>query len=279
MIDAFEAERPRLLGIAYRMLGSVAEAEDVVQDTYLRWRDADAASPRAFLAAVVTRLSIDRLRSARARRERYVGPWLPEPIATAPTDRADVSMAFLVLLERLSPLERAAFVLHEVFDYSHAEVADALERDEAACRQLVHRARKRLGERATRRYTPARTTHERLLAAFLHACTTGDLAALRELLVADAVAVADGGGKARAARKALRGPDRIARFFVGITRKLPAALRAQLVELNGAPALLVWVGDELYSAMLLDVDEDERIRSVFMVRNPDKLARLAGRQS
>jgi len=275
----FEAHRRLLFSIAYRMLGSVAEAEDMVQEAFLRWQgapQAEVASPKAYLSTVVTRLCIDQLRSGRAQRELYVGPWLPEPVRTDDgVDRVDaesISMAFLVLLESLSPPERAAYLLHEVFDYSHAEVAGILGKAEATCRQLYHRARQQVTARRPR-FAATREQHGRLLGRFIAACSAGDLAGLTRLLAADVTAWSDSGGKARAARRPVRGADAVARLFVGLAKKGGAGLFPEITDLNGWPALILRDGDRVDSVVALETD-GTRIHAVHVLRNPDKLARL-----
>src|SRR5262245_30092691 len=236
---SFEPYRRRLVGLAYRMLGSMADAEDAVQETYLRWHQVDrdnVSDPKAFLMTTTTRICLDMLKSARARRETYVGPWLPEPVlataALAPDPRTelaeDLSIALLLTLDRLSPLERAAFLLHDVFDFSFNEVAAALERSEAACRQLAARARGHVREVRPRGVTaaPARSgeidaKHAQLLSAFIAATQAGDLNALTQLLARDVRIVTDGGGKVRAALEVIGGADRAARFIVEATRRRP----------------------------------------------------------
>ena len=279
--DAFEAQRPRLFAIAYRMLGSAAEADDVLQDAWLRWQGADGAaieSEPAWLSTVVTRLCLDRSKSARARRERYVGPWLPEPVRTGDAERVDpesISMAFLVMLERLSPVERAAYLLHEVFDYGHGEVAAMLGKEEAACRQIYHRAKSRLQE-GRARFAPSRAEHERLLRAFADALARGDLGGLEATLAADATLWADSGGKVpAAARRPVAGAHAIAQFFAGLARKFPPGpdQRFEVVDVNGWPAL---VGRRDGAAnFVLSIETDgERILAIRNVVNPDKLARV-----
>lgn len=289
--ETFAAHRPLLLGLAYRMLGSHAEAEDVVQEAFLRWHAAPQSTvttPRAYLATVVTHLCLDQLKSARARREEYVGPWIPEPVLTeldvlVPTASADssatlgerqtLSLAFLVLLERLSPLERAAYLLHEVFDYNHAEVGEILGKEEATCRQLYHRAQQHLAKGRTR-FAPSREEHERLLMTFLQAMGQGDLTGLRSLLATEATAWSDGGGKVNAARKPVRGADAVARLFVGLSRKAQGLpLEYVLAEVNGWPALIVRQSGRPF--MVLSCESDgQRIHGIYVVVNPDKL-RLA----
>jgi RNA polymerase sigma-70 factor (ECF subfamily) len=279
-VEAFERHRPRLFGIAYRMLGSIADAEDVVQSAYLPWSQAGAAgarNPEAWLVSLVTRRAIDRLRSASAERERYVGDWLPEPMLTAtPPDAdrraelaSDISMAFLVLLERLSPDERAAFLLREVFGAGYAEIALVLERSEEACRQLVHRAKGRVRDDRAR-FPVAAGAKERLLGRFLAALHAADEEALLEVVAEDATWTSDGGGKIPVARN-LRGAARIARFQVRLARKLlRRGLRLELVGLNGEPAIATWAGDRLVSTLSAGTD-GARLTAFYAVVNPDKL--------
>ncbi len=283
--QVFERQRRRLFGIAYRMLGSIEDAEDVVQSAYLQWHGAAAAgvqNPEAWLASVVTRRAIDRLRSASAERERYVGEWLPEPMFTGTPPGADhraelasdISMAFLVLLERLSPDERAAFILREVFGAGYGEVAVVLERSEEACRQLVHRAKQRVRE-GRARFPVAPAAKERLLGRFLAGLRAGDEKALLEVVAEDATWTSDGGGKIPAAHN-VRGASRIARFQVRLARKLlRLGLRIELIWLNGEPALATWAGDRLLTTISVDSD-GERLTAFYAVLNPEKL-RHAGR--
>lgn len=276
----FEPHRRHLLSVAYRFLGSVSDAEDIVQETYLRWRGADPATirePRAFLTRVASRLCLDQLKSARARREHYVGPWLPEPIVQAADftagpveDRADdVSIALMLALERLSPLERAAFVLHDAFGQSFDEVAVALERPVATCRQLAARARAHLREARPRFVVPP-DEGERIVAAFQHAAQSGDVAALSRLLAADAVLHSDSGGKVRAARRHILGAERIARMFAILLPKKgpPIACTAALV--NGLPGLLFVDSRGITETLAFDI-RDGRIAALYSMRNPDKL--------
>lgn len=275
--QAFESHRRLLFGIAYRMLGSAAEAEDVVQDAWLRWRGAPnrVESAKAWLSTVVTRLCLDRLRSARAQREAYVGPWLPEPIRTEGAAEAEsISLAFLLLLQSLTPLERAVYLLREVFDYSHAEVAAAIDRDEAACRQLHHRAREHMKARSPR-FAPSPEDHRRLLGGFAQAISTGDLDGLTRLLAHDVTLYTDGGGKTRAARNPIHGADPVARFFVGIMRKQPSGpdQTYELAEVNGWQALVGRVGGQVNLVLCIETD-GVHIRGVHSILNPDKLRRL-----
>ncbi len=277
---AFEAHRTALSGIAYRMLGSAADAEDVVQEAWLRWQTTpheEVRSARAYLSKVVTRLCLDRLKSANARREVYVGPWLPEPVRTATEDEPlaiaeSISLAFLVLLESLGPVERAVYLLHEVFDYGHAEVAEIVGRDEVACRQILHRARKALAARRPR-FAPSKEAHHRMLGAFAAACASGNSAALEGMLAEDITSWGDGGGKAHAARKPVRGPQKVARAWAGIYRTAPPGTAVAVEEINGWPSLVVRVDGRLAAVVSLETD-GERIYAIRSVANPDKLARL-----
>jgi RNA polymerase sigma-70 factor (ECF subfamily) len=283
--DVFEQERPRLMALAYRMTGSLAEAEDVVQDAFLRWQQADRDAvrrPDAFLSKTVTRLCLDFLKSARARRETYVGPWLPEPVigdrklaADHATELAeDISTALMLALERLSPSERAAFLLHDVFDTGYEEVASTLGRSEPACRQLVSRARAHV--RSTHpRYTPSPEEHVRVLRAFGAAVLSGDVDALMQVLSEDAVLYADGGGRVVSALRPIHGDHRVARFLLGVLRKFPLGESVKVDEqvINGAPGFLIEEGGRAVQTMAFDL-RDGRIAAVYVVRNPDKLTRV-----
>jgi RNA polymerase sigma-70 factor (ECF subfamily) len=278
--ESFEELRPLLFSIAYRMLGSVADAEDVVQEAFVRWTTAEAGevrSARAYLSKVVTNLCIDRLRSSRQQRETYVGPWLPEPLiedrAPDAADQAEVaeslSMAFLVVLESLSPLERAAFLLHEVFAYDYAELAEMLGRKEDACRQLVHRARRHVAARRPR-FQIDKEKQRELLRSFTTACALGDVDALAALLTEDVVLQSDGGGRVTAARKPIYGPRRVARFLVNVVGKAAPDLSTRVITVNGQPGLANYVADELDSVVSLDFAEG-RIQGVHIIVNPEKL--------
>jgi RNA polymerase sigma-70 factor (ECF subfamily) len=283
-MDSVEHFRARLFGIAYRMLGDVGEAQDLVQETYLRWHQADQSSVAAaegWLVAVVTRLSIDRLRRLATERAAYTGPWLPEPIATdstaAPDYRtelaSDLSMALLVLLERLGPEERAAFLMREVFDADYGEIARTIERSEAAVRQMVHRARERVrGERA--RHAPAPGTHERLLGSFLAALESDDQDGLLALFAPDATLTSDGGGRVNAARRMVLGADRIVRLLVGVERKARGYdLTHRVRSVNNEATIVSYIGDRVAFTTSLAIDGD-RIVALYRVLNPEKLGAL-----
>jgi len=294
---SFEPCRRRLLGLAYRMLGSMAEAEDAVQETYLRWHGVDrnkVSDPKAFLMTTTARICLDMLTSARARREEYVGPWLPEPVldtaALAPDSRTelaeDLSIALLLTLDRLSALERAAFLLHDVFDFSFSEVATALERSETACRQLasrarahVRRARPRGAVAAPSRSGQIDPKHAQLMSAFAAATQAGDLHALTQMLASDVRIVTDGGGKVRSALEVIEGADRSARFLVEVTRKRPGAwwrddFTVRFAAVNGLPGVVVDAPEGTVQTTAFEIDGDV-IRALYVVRNPDKLRHLA----
>jgi RNA polymerase sigma-70 factor (ECF subfamily) len=277
--DPLAPHRRRLLALAYRMLGSRSDAEDVVQDAYLRFAGADDVhNAEAFLVTVVTRLCLDRLKSARVQRELYIGPWLPEPVfdadglsADAATELADdLSFALMLALDRLSPLERAAFLLHDVFDRPFSEVADMLGRSEAACRQLATRARRAM--RDERPASPARPdNHARLLAAFCEAAASGDISTLATLLREDAIAITDGGGRTTAALNPIRGAQKIIRFLIGIAGKNAGRdIRIVPMTINGAAGALLYLDGEVDHTLSMAIDGD-RIAAIYIVRNPDKL--------
>lgn len=279
--DTFERLRPRLQGLAYRMLGSRAEAEEVVQDSWLRWREAAPgaiASPEAWLVAVATRLAIDRLRHARVAREHYTGTWLPEPLVddSPPSpeqlvERADtLSFAFLAVLERLAPEARAAWLLREVFDAGYAELAEALGKSEAACRQIVHRAREQLRDARPRHVVPP-AAQERLLRSFAQAASVGDFAALKALLAHDAQLVGDGGGKVPSFGVPLVGGPRIAQLYLAACLRHPGGVRVELAQVNGQWGLLRFIGGALESVQSVETD-GQRILRLHVQRNPDKLA-------
>ncbi|MGW1027189.1 RNA polymerase sigma factor SigJ [Streptomyces sp. NPDC002577] len=287
--DAFEEHRPVLMGVAYRMLGRVADAEDVVQEAWLRWSSGDRADvrePRGYLVRITTRLALDRLRQVQSRRETYVGPWLPEPLVTdfgrtvSDTEEqavlADsVSFAVLVVLESLSPLERAVFVLREAFGFPFAEIAATLDRSEPAVRQLAARARKHVDARRSRfAVDPAerRDVTERFLAA----AAGGDIEGLMSLLAPDVQLVSDSGGKSKAPLRVIESADKVGRFLVAVGREGVPALEVRLLELNGGLAALVLSGGKPDTVFQLEV-ADGRIQRIYLVRNPDKLVSLGSR--
>ena len=280
--ELFRAQRRRLFAIAYRMLGTVSEAEDVVQEAFARYQRLDRSaieSPPAFLTTMVTRIAIDQLRSSRMQREHYVGEWLPEPIVADHAERVEVadslSMAFLVLLENLSPVERAVFLLHEVFDYRYAEIAPIVGRSEQACRQIAHRARRQVDARRPR-FEPSAAQREELARRFFAACQEGDTDALLEMLAEDCVMTGDGGGKVPALGHPLEGARRVARVLSAFGR-LGGDLGLQTVPatVNGQPGARFLDPDGLLvSVISLDVADDGRIHAVRSVANPDKLAHV-----
>jgi RNA polymerase sigma-70 factor (ECF subfamily) len=283
-VGQFVELRPVLFGVAYRMLGSAPDAEDILQEAYLRWAkvdDADVASPRAYLTTVVTRLSVDRLRSAQASRETYRGPWLPDPIMVDEPDDPEpdgaeladnLSLAFLVLLEELAPAERAAFLLRDVFGYPYGEIARTLERTETACRQLVSRARHRIGDRR-RRFDADHERSRELTRKFVAACGTGDVNDLMSLLTDDVVVWTDGGRNAKSAPRPVVGPWRAARFLVHVAKTLPAGVSMREENLNGQPGVVFEVDGEVTSAVVVDV-LGGRIAGIRVVANPEKLTAL-----
>ncbi len=282
----FEAHRDRLFGVAYRMLGTVADAEDVVQDAFVRWAGVDAAAvnnPGGYLTTIVTRLCVDRLRAARHQREQYVGPWLPEPLLTTdqtPADDAELadslSMAFLMLLETLSPTERAVFLLHDVFDYGYADIAETVGKSEANCRQIARRARQHVQAQRVR-FEPTAPDHARLLQQFMDACYEGNLQALVAVLADDITLYSDGGGKAIAARKPVEGAAKVANFFLSIVPKAPPGTTVQPVQVNGQAGLAVYVDGQPDALFAFHIVEGH-IQRIFSVRNPDKLGSLRSRE-
>lgn len=288
MVDAstaeFEQHRRFLTGLAYRMLGSLSDAQDIVQDAFLRWHGSDPSaltSPRAWLGKIVTRLCLDMMKSARSRRETYVGQWLPEPviepIGLSPShsvdDRIDAPVALMLALERLSPLERAAFILHDIFEMEFDELANALDRSEAACRQLLGRARGHVGD-TRQRYEVDTDEANRITTAFIAATSSGDASALRDLLADAARLQADGGGKRSAIPNMIQGADKIARFFAGLTLKPSAQKRlvwSGPLRINGMPGFVALDPFGTVQAIALEI-ENGRITAIYNMRNPDKLA-------
>jgi RNA polymerase sigma-70 factor, ECF subfamily len=276
----FEQLRRRLFSVAYRMTGTRADAEDIVQEAYLRWHRTDVGevrSPEAWLVSAVTRLAIDRLRKASAEREAYTGPWLPEPLFGAPSRSpeeqlelaSDLSMAFMVLLERLAPVERAAFLLHDVFDCAYPEIARILGKGEAACRQIVHRARERV-RRDQRRFEAGEEDRRRLIEKFMAAANSGDEATLLSLFAEDATLTSDGGGVVPAARKVVMGRRRIVRLFIVVARKLGGRLTQAILPINGEPGLVTFVDGVPFSATSFETD-GRSILALYTILNPEKL--------
>jgi RNA polymerase sigma-70 factor (ECF subfamily) len=283
-VATFEAHRARLFGLAYRMLGSRADAEDVLQDAYLRWHGTDKSSVRsseAWLTTTVTHLSIDRLRKAKVERESSFGPWLPEPLADADLRtpqmaaelESDVSIAFLALLEALAPEERAAFVLHDIFDDDYVDIAATLGKAEAACRQMVHRARERVMSRR-RRFLVDDATRIRMLEKFIAAADRGDREALISLFTADATMTSDGGGKATAVFRVLHGAERIARLWFAVARRALGGLERKIVHVNGEPAVANYYRGRLHSVSVIETD-GQAIHAFYTIANPDKLRSFA----
>src|SRR5215831_2817962 len=281
-VTTFQALRGRLFSLAYRMLGSRADAEDIVQDTYLRWHGVaqdKIANSEAWLVTTATRLAIDRLRRLKTERDAYVGPWLPEPIVTdLPPDRQldladDLSMAFLMLLERLAPEERAAFLLHDVFDVGYSEIASVIEKSEPACRQVVHRARERVrGDRV--RFDVSDSAKSSLFSKFTEALEARDEQALLALFAPDATWTADGGGKTAAAPMPIVGADKIAKLAINLREKFWADNRTlEIATVNGEPAMVIRDGGRLIATMSIATD-GKRILAVYAVVNPDKLGHL-----
>lgn len=276
----FAPLRPRLTRIAYRMLGSVAEAEDIVQDAYLRWHGTDrsaVSNPKAFLSKTVTRLCLDHLKSARVKRETYIGPWVPEPMIEPPeTDEADdITLTLMMALERLSPLERAAFLLHDVFGQDFDDVAQAIDRDAAACRQLASRAREHV--RAAKPRFPVSPSHGADIAkVFFKASRSGEVAPLQSLLAKDVILYSDGGGKRIAALNPIYGDMNVARFFAGIAQKtsITEPLIWRQTTVDGLPGIVVIENGEVMHTMALEID-DGRITAIYVVRNPDKLKHVS----
>jgi RNA polymerase sigma-70 factor (ECF subfamily) len=278
--QTFTQYRPFMFSIAYRMLGSVVEAEDIVQDAFLRWRETaeeDVRSPKSYLATIVTRLSIDRLRSAQIQRESYIGPWLPEPLisekgkstAEIVSTAEHISMAFLVLLEKLSPVERAVFLLREVFDYDYAGIAEIVDKSEANCRQIARRARQQV-DTGHGRFDASPEKQQEIVQQFMHTCATGDLPGLINLLADDIAIYSDGGGKVTAARKPILGRQKVATFLLNLVRQAPPDVSIQPAWINGRFGLIVYFGRTPQAAYSFVVEGD-KIQRMLVVVNPDKL--------
>lgn len=277
-VATFEAARPRLLGLAYRMVGTIGDAEDVVQEAWLRWDSADQgsiASPDAWLTTATTRLALDRLKSAQHRRELYPGPWLPEPLVTeaGPEEAAELAdsltLGFLTLLDRLGPVERAVFLLADVFGRPYAEVADAVGKTEVACRQIASRSRRRLQGAHPRKPT---ADERRVVDELIVAMALGDVPGVLDRLAPDAVCISDGGPNRRAARRPVVGAERVARFCINVTRKVYGEARVAPASINGDPGVIVYVDDVIDCVLAFEVDTDgERIAGIWIVRAPEKL--------
>jgi RNA polymerase sigma-70 factor (ECF subfamily) len=295
--ESFQSYRPLLFSIAYRMLGSASEADDVLQDAYLRYAGAQSRgeapptqvrSLKAYLSTIVTRLCLDRLKTARAVREQYLGPWLPEPVLALDEDphgdaerHESITLAFLVLLEALTPQERAVFLLREVFEYEYAEIAEMLGLSAANCRQLFHRAKQRVAE-GRPRFRPAPERQRQLVERFLAATQRGDMQALTSMLAHDATFTADGGGKVPSARQPVYGRDAVAKMVIGLARSAERALhmafadlRFDITEVNGEPALLLWVREHLETVFVYSIVDDQ-VTAIRALRNPEKLAFILG---
>lgn len=278
----FEQYRGLLFSIAYRMLGSVMEAEDMVQETYLRYEkvpDAGIQSVKAYLTKIVVHLCLDQRKSAKTQRENYVGTWLPEPLLTDESpdmlvgEHESISIAFLVLLENLSPLERAIFLLRDVFDYSYAEIAPMVDKSEANCRQYYRKAKQFLVERRPR-FNPPSDEQKKLVENFLQAMLTGDVDGLTQMLKEDVAFYGDGGGKVMAVRQPLNGREAVQRFLLlGIFKLLPPGVRLEVVEVNGSPAILLWGNDHPYFVMTFSII-DNQIQAIRNILNPDKLGHI-----
>ena len=283
-LATFDQYRGLLFSIAYRMLGTIADAEDMLQETFIRWHksaDHDVRSPRAFLVTIISRLCMSHLQSARVQREEYVGQWLPEPLLTDPNNDPlkalkideSLSMAFLVLLERLTPVERAVFLLHEVFNYKHTEIAEILDQSETNCRQVLRRARQHVGA-VGRRFKPSTQDNTDLLDRFLHATRTGDMDGLLALLTRDVVLHSDGGGKAVALPKQIKGAEKVARGILhGMQNRVPKEVVGHVAQINGKRAVIGYLHGKPFSVVSVNVKRG-RIKDVFVVTNPDKLAHL-----
>ncbi|MGB2695759.1 MAG: RNA polymerase sigma-70 factor [Dehalococcoidia bacterium] len=279
-VEAFNEHRTLLFSISYRMLGSVMDAEDMVQETFLRWqraRDDEVRSPKSYLSTVVTRLCIDQQRSARARREQYVGPWLPEPIVTEELPGPDeqlvladsLSMAFLVLLESLSPTERAVFLLREVFDYAYPEVARIVDKSEANCRQMVRRARQHIKERRPR-FDASREQAAQITERFLQAAQTGDMDGLLDLLAEDVTLWSDGGGKVAAALNPIYGASNVARLSIALAQTRQTGFASRLLQVNGLPGVVIYQNGQPEAVIGAEI-ENGKIRAMRIVVNPEKL--------
>ena len=292
-IDGFHKQRRSLFAIAYRMLGTVSDAEDILQEAYVKWQLAKEKqvlirNEKSYLSTIVTRLCLEQMRSARVKRETYVGTWLPEPIVSEESTHTpsisdpesmagladSLSTAFLVMLESLSPVERAAFLLREVFDYSYQEISEIINKNEANCRQLVRRAKERTHSRKQR--FPVSDEHKsQMLWQFMQTCLSGDVDGFVSLLADDVILYSDGGGKAKAAINPIFGADRVQRFCFGLARKFPEEVASSFGLINGEPGVIMYLNGKPHSTMVFEY-EDEKIKAIYIVRNPDKLERVPG---
>ena len=282
-INTFEAHRTQLFYTAYRMLGSAMEAEDMVQETYLRYVQANnIENPKAYLTTIITRLCLDHLKSARVQREQYLGPWLPEPIMTenlpaqAVAQKETLTMAFLLLLEKLSPVERAVFLLREVFAYDYVEIAQIVDKSEANCRQLYSRAKKHLVANRPQ-FEPSPTVQQQVISDFMTALNEGDTPQMLALLAPDVTFWSDGGGKVTAARRPVSGQENVMRFAQGIFRQRPDNMQVELVEMNGSQSLLIRFGEQIFGVMSFTIANNQ-IQGVHTILNPDKLQHLENPQ-
>lgn len=278
--EEFAQSRPLLFTVAYEILGSAADAEDVLHDSYLRWRDVDldtVTNPKAYLVQTVTRQALNHLRTGRRRRETYLGSWLPEPIRTAPDVSEDavlaesVSVALLLVLETLSPDERVVFVLHEVFDYTYGEIAQMVDKNEPTVRQSAHRARAHVHARR-RRFRAEPSTTDEVVGSFLRAAAVGDIQSLMDVLAPDVVQIADGGGKVSAGRRPVAGRENVARLVLGLANREYRDYAVSFANYNGLPSVLFHSGDQLRAIMMLEVGEDRLVHRIYAVVNPDKLS-------
>ena len=279
-LEVFSEYRPLLFSIAYRMLGTVMEAEDILQEGYLRWQQVtpeEIDSPKSYLSAIVTRLCIDRLRSAQIRREEYIGPWLPEPLITTPLASPDetvelsesLSMAFLILLESLKPIERAVFLLHEVFDYEYQAIAKIVDKSEANCRQIASRARRHIAAKRPR-FEVSSDDHTRIVEQFMDTLVSGDVDGLMVTLDQDVTWWSDGGGLPGIAKKPIHGAENVARFVLNLMRMAPEGMSTRLVEINGKPGYITYIDGKPFNTVAFDI-VDGRIVTVWAVVNPEKL--------
>lgn len=275
-MDIFEQYRPLLFAIAYRMLGSAMEAEDVIQEAYLRYQSVASETihtPKSYLTKMITNLCLDQLKSARAQREVYLGPWLPEPIVTNEDEPDTLSMAFLVLLETLTPAERAVFLLREVFDYSYHEIGEMLGKDPAACRQLLHRAKNHITAHRPR-FSASPTQHQTILATFMQTLINGDFESMVQLLTEDALATSDGGGKVTAATRPIVGRERVAKFLFGLHRSYTPTMQTEVTTLNACPGLIIRDQGVIRVAMIFELHHSQ-IQAIRIIVNPEKLVYLS----